>query len=258
MGNLIDIHCHILPSLDDGASHLTESLEMARQAEKQGITKIIATPHHLNGNYENDKTTILNKVNELNEHLTKEGINLTILPGQECRIIGELVTEYNNGSILTANNNGKYILVELPSNSVPLYTEKLLFDLQLNGLVPVIVHPERNAELIANPDKLYQLVKKGACTQITASSLVSKFGKNIKKFTHDLIEANLTHFIASDAHNIKTRSFYLAEAYEEIEAKYGNGMKYMFMENAELLVEGETIYKEVPERVKKKKLFGIF
>ncbi|WP_100333172.1 tyrosine-protein phosphatase [Bacillus alkalisoli] len=255
---MIDIHCHILPSLDDGASHMTESVEMAREAVKQGITTIVATPHHLNGSFENDKTTILNKVIELNERLAKEGIDLTILPGQECRIIGELVAEYNKGSILTANDKGKYIFIELPSNSVPLYTEKLLFDLQLNGLIPVIVHPERNAEFISNPDKLYQLVKKGACTQITASSLVGKFGKNIKKFTHNLIEANLTHFIASDAHNIKTRSFFLAEAYEEIEAKYGKSIRYMFMENAELLVEGETIYKEAPERVKKKKLFGIF
>ena len=255
---MIDIHCHILPSLDDGPSHMSDSLEMARHAAKQGIKTIVATPHHLNGNYENDKTAILNKVIELNEQLKKEGIDITVLPGQECRINGELVEEYNNDSILTVNNKGKYVLIELPSSSVPLYTEKLLFDIQLKGLIPVIVHPERNAELMTNPDKLYQLVKKGACTQITASSIVGKFGKKIQKFSHELIRANLTHFIASDAHNINTRAFYLAEAYDEIVATYGKSMKYMFMENAELLIEGQTIFKEVPSRVKRKKLLGIF
>ncbi|MDF2858571.1 MAG: tyrosine protein phosphatase, partial [Neobacillus sp.] len=138
------------------------------------------------------------------------------------------------------------------------YTEKLLFDLQLKGLTPIIVHPERNSELIERPEKLYQLVEKGALTQVTASSLCGYFGKKIKTFSEQLIEANLTHFIASDAHNVTSRGFKMREAFGIIEEKYGNDLVYLFEENAELLVEGKNVMKEVPEQVKKKKRFIFF
>jgi protein-tyrosine phosphatase len=254
---MIDIHCHILPSVDDGAKHMTESIEMARAAMKQGITAIIATPHHNDGKYVNTKEEILEKVNELNNRLVKEGIDLTILPGQECRITGELLEQYENGEVLTLNNTGKYLFIELPSSQVPLYTEKLVYDMQMKGIIPIIVHPERNAELIESPEKLYQLVKKGACAQITAASLAGKFGKKIKKFSIDMIESNLVHFVASDAHNVKNRDFQMVEAYKVVEKEFGSDIKYMLMENAELLAEGQTIMKEIPERIKKKKLFGL-
>lgn len=255
---MIDIHCHILPAVDDGAKHMTESIEMAKAAFEQGITTIVATPHHNDGKYYNKREEILEKVQELNSRLKKEEIDVTILPGQECRISGELIEQYDENEILTLNNTGKYIFLELPSSQVPLYTEKLIYDLQMKGLVPIIVHPERNAELIETPDKLYQLVKKGACTQITAASVAGKFGKKIKKFSLDLIEANLTHFVASDAHNLQNRTFLMDEAYRIIEKEFGSDVKFMFMENAELLVEGQTVMKEIPERIKKKKLFGMF
>lgn len=255
---MIDIHCHILPSVDDGAKHMTESIEMAKAAFQQGITTIVATPHHNDGKYDNKREEILEKVQELNSRLKKEEIGVTILPGQECRISGELIEQYDKNEVLTLNNTGKYIFLELPSSQVPLYTEKLIYDLQMKGLVPIIVHPERNAELIETPDKLYQLVKKGACTQITAASVAGKFGKKIKKFSLDLIEANLAHFVASDAHNLQNRTFLMDEAYRIIEKEFGSDIKFMFMENAELLVEGQTVMKEIPERIKKKKLFGMF
>ncbi|WP_223701269.1 tyrosine-protein phosphatase [Sutcliffiella deserti] len=255
---MIDIHCHILPSVDDGAKHMTESIEMARAAVQQGITTIVATPHHNDGKYLNIKTEVLEKVNELNARLKKEAIDLTILPGQECRITGELLDQYEKGEVLTLNNTGKYLFLELPSNQVPMYTEKLVYDMQMKGLVPIIVHPERNSELIESPEKLYQLVKKGACTQVTAASVAGKFGKKIKKFSLDLIESNLVHFIASDAHNIKNRTFVMKEAYEIIRKEFGQDVTYMLMENSELLVEGQTIIKEIPERIKKKKLLGLF
>ncbi|ART78092.1 tyrosine protein phosphatase [Sutcliffiella horikoshii] len=254
---MIDVHCHILPAADDGARHMTESLEMARAAVKEGITKIVATPHHNNGQYMNSKIEILEKVKELNERLAKEGINITILPGQECRISGELFEQYERDELLTINNTDRYVFIELPSSQVPLYTEKIIYDIQLKGLTPIIVHPERNAELIENPEKIYQLVKKGACTQVTAASIAGKFGKKIKKFSLDLIDANLTHLVASDAHNLKNRNFHMTEAYRVIEKECGTEAKFLLMENAELLVEGSMIVKEIPERIKKKKLFGL-
>lgn len=254
---MIDIHCHILPGVDDGAKHMSETLSMAKKAVEEGIDTIIATPHHKNGKYENSKAEIIQSVKDVNEELQKEGIHLSILPGQEPAIRGELIEDYENGKILTLAET-KYVFIELPSGYVPGYTEKLLYDVQMKGLIPIIVHPERNAGFIERPELLYQLIKNGALSQVTAASVTGHFGKKIKSFTHQLIEANLTHFVASDAHNHKTRPFKMAEALDSIEASYGVDMVYLFTENAALLVENMNVMKEIPERIKRKKFLGLF
>ncbi|MFC4322632.1 tyrosine-protein phosphatase [Litchfieldia salsa] len=255
---MIDIHCHILPSLDDGAKSLNDSLSMAKLAVEEGITSIIATPHHHSGRYETNKNQILQEVEKLNQELVQHQIPLTILPGQEPRIYGEMVEGYHTGQLLSLNNTGKYIFVELPSNHVPRYTEKLLFDIQLQGLTPIIVHPERNTEIIENPDLLYNLVKKGAYTQVTAGSITGHFGKKIKKFSYQLIDSNLTHFLASDAHNVTNRSFKMRDAMTELEKEYGMDLIYMFRENAELVKEAKMIYADSPTKIGRKKFLGIF
>jgi protein-tyrosine phosphatase len=254
---MIDLHCHILPNVDDGPRDMTESVEMAKQALGQGIKTIIATPHHKNEKYENHGQTIFRQVEELNRVLKSENLDLTVLPGQETRIFGEMVEGLESGEILPLNQ-GKYVLVELPSGHVPRYTGQLMFDIQLKGFVPVIVHPERNQEIIENPEVLYQLVKKGALTQVTASSVTGHFGKTIKKFSHQLLEANLTHFIASDAHNTTSRGFKMDEAYSTVEKVFGIDFVYMLRENAELILTSKSVYKESPLRVKRKKILGLF
>ncbi|PLR67920.1 tyrosine-protein phosphatase [Bacillus sp. UMB0893] len=254
---MIDIHSHILPKLDDGAGSLEEAVQIAKVAVEEGITKIVATPHHQNGKYLNYKQSIIDKVDELNLLLTKENIPLVILPGQETRIHGDLITELENDLILSLNHT-TYVFIELPSGHVPRYTEQMLFDIQLKGLTPIIVHPERNSEIIENPDLLYNLVNKGALTQITASSLTGHFGKNIKKFTFQLIESQLTHFLASDVHSLKNRPFRLVNGYDVLNEEFGSDAVYLFKENAELLVKNLNVYKMDPSKIKKKKFLGIF
>ncbi|WP_226086146.1 tyrosine-protein phosphatase [Mesobacillus sp. S13] len=254
---MIDLHCHILAGIDDGAQTMAESIEMARAAVNEGIDTIIATPHHKNGRYENSKQDIIQKTDELNKVLKAENIPVTILPGQEPAIHGELLKGITLGEVSTLNNT-QYIFIELPAGHVPRYTDKLLYDLQMEGKIPVIVHPERNQEIIERPEILYQLIKNGALSQVTASSVCGIFGKKIKTFSEQLIEANLTHFIASDAHNTNKRTYHMADAFNKIDTLYGVDMIYFFKENAELLVRDQNVYKEVPQRVKKKKFLGIF
>ncbi len=255
---VIDLHCHILPGVDDGAKDIASSVEMAKQAISQGIHIIVATPHHQNGKYINEKASIEQQVRLLNQVLQEQELPLTILPGQESRIFGEMVEEYRASRVLTLNNTGKYIFVEFPSSQVPRYTEQLLFNLQSEGLTPIIVHPERNSRLIEEPNLLYNFVSRGALTQLTASSLAGDFGKKIKKFSHQMIEANLTHFIASDAHNVAGRSFRMKEALSIVEREYGIDLVYQFNENAICVVEGKTCFIEPPERIQRKKFLGIF
>ncbi|WP_084315701.1 tyrosine-protein phosphatase [Thalassobacillus devorans] len=255
---MIDIHCHILPGIDDGAQTLEDSIVMAKEAVDQGIDTIIATPHHKNGKYENPRLDILHHVQQLNFELEQRGVELTILPGQETRIFGEMAEDLKKEEILPLNIDSGYIFVELPSDQVPRYTKRLLFDLQRDGFKPVIVHPERNKKLIQEPDLLYQFVKGGAYTQVTAASVAGKFGKSIQKFSHQLIEAKLTHLIASDAHNTHSRGFCMKEAYDDIRKQHGTSSVYQFTENAFYVTEGQILAAEPPEEIKKKKFLGIF
>jgi protein-tyrosine phosphatase len=254
---MIDIHCHILPGVDDGAGTMEDSIAMAKAAVHGGIDTIIATPHHLNGSYDNEKAAIINHTAALNERLQREGVPLTILPGQETRLNGEMVDGLEQGELLTQNETN-YLFVEFPSDHVPGYAKQMLFDLQVAGYTPIIVHPERNREILEHPSTLYQFVQKGALTQVTAASVLGKFGKKIQKLSHQLIEANLTHFIATDAHNTTTRGFCLREAYTEIQKQHGNGVLYFYMENPELLISGKRVMKHEPSEIKKKKFLGLF
>lgn len=254
---MIDIHCHILPGVDDGAETMEDALEMAKAAVREGIKQIIVTPHHKRSHYDNPRVIVTQKVAEMNSVLINEGIPLKLSIGQEVRIFGDLLEEYEHGEIATLNDQN-YLLIEFPSNHVPSYAEQLFYELQLKGLIPVIAHPERNQQMIEQPDKLYSLIEKGAISQVTAASLTGAFGKKIQQFSFQLIEANLTHVIASDAHNTHSRGFKMAEAMDLIEKKYGQDYLYLFLENAEYMLDGKMIYKEIPQKIKRKKLFGIF
>ena len=254
---MIDLHCHILPGVDDGPDDLRQSIEMAKVASKDGVRKIVATPHHHTSKFTNPKSIIVEKVKELNEALQAESIPIEVLSGQEVRLFGELIQEFEENQIATVNNY-QYVLIEFPSNHVPSYAERMFYEIQMKGLTPIIVHPERNSQIIENPEKLFHLVEKGALSQITAASITGSFGKKLQKFCFQLIESNLTHVIASDAHNTTTRSFHLTEAYDVIEEKFGIEKVYTLKENAELIIQGQPVYKDYPEVIKKKKFLGLF
>lgn len=255
---MIDIHSHILPGIDDGAKTEADSLAMAKKAVEEGIHTIIATPHHKNGTFDNERESILTYTNILNALFQDHHIPLTLLPGQETRINGDMIDDIQNGNILPLNDT-KYIFVEFPSNHVPRYAKQMLFDIQVAGYTPIIAHPERNEELIEQPGKLYDFVKTGSLTQVTAGSILGKFGKTVQKFTHQILDANLTHFIASDVHNTTTRGFWMNGAYEEIKRTYGTDTYYMFIENGQLLVDGHNVNRYEPYQVRKRKKFlGLF
>ncbi|MCF6138831.1 tyrosine-protein phosphatase [Pseudalkalibacillus berkeleyi] len=254
---MIDIHCHILPGIDDGASQYEDSMNMAKKAIEEGITTIIATPHH-NHHFPNHGLEIENHVARLNEKLKENHIEIEVIQGQEPRITADFIEELNRGEILTLGNQRKYVHIELPSNQVPRHTKSIIFELQLMGITPIIVHPERNTKLTENPDLLFELVNEGALTQVTAASVVGNFGKNIQKFSYQIIEHNLSHFIASDAHNISNRSFHLRGAYEAIEKKFGIKKRYELQENPALLINGESITASTPEPIKRRKILGLF
>ncbi|MFC7062322.1 tyrosine-protein phosphatase [Halobacillus seohaensis] len=255
---MIDIHSHILPGVDDGAQSMEESVKMAEAAVEEGITAIVATPHHNNGEFENYKHNILIQVDELNRVLEERNIPLDVLPGQETRLYGSMLQGLQKDEILTINGDSSYVFVEFPHDQIPHYATNLFYNLQMEGYQPIIVHPERNRIIQENPNILYSFIKNGAFSQITAASITGHHGKTVNKLSYQLIEANLTHLIASDAHNTKKRSFYMRKAFDEISKEYGQAITYQFMENAHYVIENQTMATNPPEHIKKKKIFGLF
>ncbi|MDD9148833.1 tyrosine protein phosphatase [Sporolactobacillus sp. CQH2019] len=255
---MIDIHCHILPGVDDGAKNENVSLAMAKQAVSEGITQIVATPHHRNRHWDNPRYSVLKKVNDLNHLFVQHQINLTVLPGQETRIFGEMADSSVEEELVTVNDNGKYILIEFPSQHVPRYAKQLFYDLQVKGITPIIVHPERNQEIFEHPEILYSFITDGALSQVTAASLIGKNGKKVKKRTFQFIENNLTHLVASDAHNVTERPFYIQKALIVLKKEFGSEVLQLFKENSALLVNGDLVQREEPSEIKDRKFWGIF
>lgn len=255
---MIDLHCHILPGIDDGAKSMDDSLKMARKAVAQGITHVLATPHYKNGRWDIEKEDILEYVVSLQTELDQREIPLKIFPGQEVRIVGELLEDISANKIQFIDEADRYILIEFPTATIPHFTNRLFFELQKMGITPIIVHPERNHAVLNNPDELLALVEKGALAQVTAGSYVGSFGKKIQKLSHQLIQADLVHFIASDAHNVNSRDFYMSEAFEKLGKEFGNQKVNQFQQITKDLINGEIIVTNPPKKVKKPKFLGIF
>lgn len=145
---MIDIHVHILPELDDGARNLEDALEMAGQACADGISAVVATPHVVSGLYPNARETILEAVEHFSAIIEQRGIPLKIMPGAEYRLEPDLPDRLAGGELLTLNNSGRHLLVELPASHIPQYTDRVIYELLLQGVVTVIDHPERNAGFV--------------------------------------------------------------------------------------------------------------
>lgn len=255
---MFDLHCHILHGVDDGAKTLQDSIDMAKMAVEEGITHVLATPHHMNRDWINEKKKVTTLVNDLQLELDKRNIPLIIFPGQEVRIYGDLISDFKNDKILFTDEDEQYLLIEFPTRNIPSYTERLFYNLEAEGITPIIVHPERNREILENPNKLKKLIDKGALAQLTAASYVGEFGKSIQKLSLQLVESNLVHFIASDAHNISNRKFHMAEAYEKLENDFGRKTVKRFEETTKNLLNGDNVFSLETISVKNKKFFGLF
>lgn len=244
----IDIHCHILPGVDDGAQELENSLAMAEVAVAEGITHILCTPHHNNGVYMNPKNETIRRIASLQEEFDRRKIPITLFEGQEIRLSADLTHRIEAQDILFADLTDTYLLIEFPSSHIPAYAEQVLFELCANGYRPIIVHPERNAQIIKEPNDLVPFLEMGCLSQVTNASFLGLFGRDIEKTSHLLIKHNMVHLLASDAHYHEgRRGFHSLEALELLEKEFGCSKREMFEKNARSVVSGEKI--EVPKPV---------
>lgn len=256
---MVDLHCHLLPGIDDGSKNMAISLRLAREATENGVTHALLTPHHMNGHYVNHKQDVIRRTKELQEQINTHNIPLTVFPGQEVRINGQLMEALDRDDILFADTAGKYMMLEFPDDDVPHYTNQMIFDLQQRGIIPVIVHPERNTKIMAEPDLIYQLLEKGCLSQITASSYVGTFGKKVESFSRRLIEAGQGYVFASDAHNLPGRKYEMRQAFEKMKREFGQKLVEQYQQNAKSIINGENVpLSNLQVLKKKRKRFWLF
>ena len=256
---MVDIHCHVLPGVDDGAKSIQESLEILRRSAASGVGTVVATPHLLKGVYEVNYFERKEMTAELQQLANESGIDIQVKVGVECYLSPEILKDIDKLDELTINNNGKYILVELPMQIVPSYAEEVLFNLSVRGIVPILAHPERNMMICRKPGILSDFIEKGVIVQLNAGSILGVFGRRIRKMAQILLTQRLVHVVASDMHS--ARSSTLDQALPMVEKLLGSERaSRMFIDAPGHIVAGEAFEKEPPLRPESERrgLRGIF
>lgn len=203
---MIDIHCHILSGMDDGAKDLQESVAMAKIAYRDGVRHIIATPHFCNSFMARPETQ-LSKLVELRKALKREGIPVTVTPGNEVRLENaEYIYGHEAaGNFLYLDSQKKFILLEQRWAEYQPQTEEVCRWFITRGTTPIIPHPERHAFFRRQPELLYRLMELGAWTQVTVDSLLGKNGVEAAQFSRQMLQRRQVHVLATDAHNTKRK-----------------------------------------------------
>jgi protein-tyrosine phosphatase len=235
---MVDLHCHILPGIDDGPNDIAVSLEMAESAIADGITHVVATPHSSNEYYFD-----FARVRALRDELqAKIGSRLTLATGCDFHLNPE------NLDVLRANaapfciNQRDYLLVEFNEYSIPPAMDQTLHEIQLMGLRPVVTHPERNAILRAQPERLGKWVRLGCFVQVTAGSLTGVFGPGAQQDSWRWIADGFVHFVASDAHNTRGRQLKLRASFDLVAEQFGEEKaRALFLENPMAAFEGRDL-----------------
>lgn len=208
---MIDLHTHILPSLDDGPHDLEEAMAMVKQSVLSNVTAVLATPHI----YEEPSDAYLKKIQMqyalLKTAIAKEKIVMDLYLGAEIYIHPNLLAMVKKYPQLTMNQSGRHVLIEFPSRELPLYSETVIYQTAVQGCVPVMAHPERCQDIQKNPRLLIGYIQKGALMQMDAGSLLGHYGRRVKKTAKYCLKNNLVHIIASDLHSSHMNTHPLVE-----------------------------------------------
>ena len=239
---MIDVHFHCLPRVDDGPGSWDEAVALCRAAAEDGTTLVVATPHVLRHQWSNANPIVRDRlVASLNERL---GGTPRVVPGCEYFYAEDVVALAKKGptSPLTGLAGGSYLLVEFSPATVPASAVHAFHELRVLGVHPVVAHPERHPVFARQPERLADLVSRGALAQITAGSLLGDFGKTAQKACEDFLRLGLVHLVASDAHSLAQRPPRLLAARERVRKKWGtDAERGLFVDNPEAVLASEAV-----------------
>jgi protein-tyrosine phosphatase len=219
-GPVIDLHCHILPGIDDGAADLSVSLDMARAFVADGVTHVACTPHILPGLYQNSGPQIRGAVRELQQVLDEQDIALQLVVGADNHVVPDFVAALESGHLVSLADT-RYVLVEPPHHVAPPRLSELFFSLLTAGYVPILTHPERLSWIGAHYDAIRRLSAGGVWMQITAGSLSGAFGRNARYWAERMLDEGHVHVLATDAHDVRQRPPNLGEGRKLAAARVG-------------------------------------
>jgi protein-tyrosine phosphatase len=255
---MVDLHCHILPGLDDGPDKMEESLAMAESAIADGITHVVATPHS-----SNEFLFDFSQVRRLRDELqSKMGARLKIATGCDFHLNPENLGSLRKNPRQYCINQRDFLLLEFNEFSIPPSMDQTLHEIQLAGVQPVITHPERNGILRSRPERLKKWVRQGCFAQVTGGALTGGFGAGAQQDALRWIGEGLIHFVASDAHNARSRPLRLQPAYNLVLERFGEEKaRALFQDNPLAAFEGRElphvpeVEEEAPPRRRKRFFF---
>jgi len=229
LANYIDLHSHILPGIDDGPISMNEAVMLAREYVRSGYDTVVATSH--SGEGKPEPALLLERLSELQAELERQNIALKLLPGAEEHINPGVLQNLKEGKTLTLNRTC-YLLLELPMlQPLPPYSEQLIFELCAHGYRPVIPHPERTAAFHTDRELVHHLHKAGAIFQLTWGALTGWLGSPARKLALYMVEANLAHLFATDAHGAASRLLTIDKASACLEEYLGPGLAELMLLN---------------------------
>ena len=244
----VDIHCHLLHGLDDGAKDLSESVAMLDLAARSGTTDLVATPH-ANSKYPFDPELIDARITELSE-----ASSLRLHRGCDFRLQSDTIDDALRHPRKYAINHHNYLLVEFPDVWLFAHTDDVLLSLIDAGLMPIITHPERHVQLRRRHDDLARWIEMGCYVQVTGSSVTGRFGPSSQRTTAELVSRGLVHFVASDAHDTRHRPPSLTAAYHKLAEEWGEEViQPMFVDNPRAVLTGDPIESDVRPVTRRKK-----
>ena len=255
---LIDLHCHILPAMDDGSPDLATSIEMARIAVDDGIEIIACTPHIMSGVYDNVGDGIRKAIRALAAELASADIQLDLVSGADIHVTPNLVDDFRSGRFLTLNQS-RYFLLEPPHHVLPPRLMDLVFALISADYVPILTHPERLSWIDGHYDIITRLGEAGVLMQITGGSLTGRFGRKARYWAERMLDEGKVHILATDGHDAKRRPPVLSEARDVVSKRLGEDIaKQLVVERPRSILENRPrseISEPKPNQIEKRGRF---
>lgn len=241
MREMVDIHCHILPDVDDGADGENEAVQLLKNEYSNGVSDVILTPHYRRGIFETPVDVIEQRFQKLESYVAAHmSGKLNIYLGCEYHRDSHMVSDLLERKRPTLANS-KYVLVEFSSIHGYSVMRKQVYDLVNAGYIPIIAHIERYNCIVSEPSLINDLIALGAEIQITSGAVIGTHSWTTKLFCRKLLKKKLVHYIASDAHNMNMRPVDLGKCAKFVEKKYGKlYARRLFVENPKKIIQGRT------------------
>lgn len=255
----VDLHAHVLPGIDDGPPDLATSVALLRAAADGGTAAIVATTHSaevLQMGF--DAAAMEARMAEVQAAAQEAGVAIEVAYGAEIFVESDSVQRLTEGRLFPLHHT-RYVLIEPPFGALPLYLNQALFELQTNGYIPILAHPERNSEVQEQPRRLEEWAARGAFIQMSAASLLGGFGRAAQRTAKLAIGRRLCHVIASDAHDPVRRPPMLRPAYDAVAREFGAATaQALFVTHPAAVYAGQMLHPPEPLPLEPATTSGLF